>query len=74
MYCCWLLFELVFLYFFIIETKNRTLEETAALFDGDGAAQHLHSGAVADLSPSTEKDEKSSGSLHEHADIPTTHY
>ncbi|KAI0716664.1 general substrate transporter [Earliella scabrosa] len=34
-YCCWLAFETVFLYFFIVETKNRTLEETAALFDGD---------------------------------------
>jgi len=30
----WDLFELIFVYFFIIETRNRTLEETAALFDG----------------------------------------
>ncbi|KAG1751320.1 uncharacterized protein EDB91DRAFT_1078131 [Suillus paluster] len=29
-YIFWLCFELVFCYFFIIETKNRTLEETAA--------------------------------------------
>ena len=35
MYCCWLAFELVFLYLFIVETKNLSLEETAALFDGD---------------------------------------
>ena len=35
MYCCWLAFETVFVYLFIVETKNRTLEETAALFDGD---------------------------------------
>ncbi|TBU39804.1 hexose transporter [Dichomitus squalens] len=34
-YCCWLAFETVFLYFFVVETQNRTLEETAALFDGD---------------------------------------
>ncbi|KAI0738927.1 hexose transporter [Daedaleopsis nitida] len=34
-YCCWLVFETAFLYFFIIETKGRTLEETAALFDGE---------------------------------------
>ncbi|TFK44085.1 general substrate transporter [Crucibulum laeve] len=34
-YVFWLTFETVFVYFFIIETKNRTLEETAALFDGD---------------------------------------
>ncbi|PCH35297.1 hexose transporter [Wolfiporia cocos MD-104 SS10] len=34
-YDCWLAFQLVFLYFMIVETKNRTLEETAALFDGE---------------------------------------
>ncbi|OBZ67367.1 Lactose permease [Grifola frondosa] len=34
-YCCWLVFEFVFLYFFIVETKNHTLEETSALFDGE---------------------------------------
>lgn len=34
-YVFWLTFETVFVYFFIVETKNRTLEETAALFDGD---------------------------------------
>ncbi|KAF8893626.1 general substrate transporter [Infundibulicybe gibba] len=34
-YVFWLTFEATFVYFFIIETKNRTLEETAALFDGD---------------------------------------
>jgi MFS family permease len=34
-YCGWLIFELLFVIFFIVETKGRTLEETAALFDGD---------------------------------------
>ncbi|KAF5327749.1 hypothetical protein D9619_004841 [Psilocybe cf. subviscida] len=34
-YCGWLIIELVFIYFFIVETKGRTLEETAALFDGE---------------------------------------
>ncbi|GBE89812.1 Lactose permease [Sparassis crispa] len=34
-YCCWIAFEVVFLYFTVVETKNRTLEETAALFDGE---------------------------------------
>ncbi|PPQ98744.1 lactose permease [Panaeolus cyanescens] len=34
-YCGWLIFELLFIIFFIVETKGRTLEETAALFDGD---------------------------------------
>ncbi|KAG6839620.1 hypothetical protein H0H87_000390 [Tephrocybe sp. NHM501043] len=47
-YCCWLLFELVFLYFFLIETKNRTLEETAALFDGEEALENVMAHAVAD--------------------------
>lgn len=28
-YCAWIAFELVFVYFFIVETKGRTLEETA---------------------------------------------
>jgi MFS family permease len=34
-YIAWLSFELAFIYIFLVETKNRTLEETAALFDGD---------------------------------------
>jgi len=34
-YLIWLVFELVFVLRYVIETKNRTLEETAALFDGD---------------------------------------
>lgn len=33
-YCIWLVFETVVVYFFIVETKGKTLEETAALFDG----------------------------------------
>ena len=28
-YCVWLAFELVYVYLFVVETKNRTLEETA---------------------------------------------
>ncbi|KAJ8514113.1 hypothetical protein ONZ45_g8281 [Pleurotus djamor] len=38
-YCCWLLFELGFLYFFLVETKNRTLEESAGLFDGEAGVK-----------------------------------
>ena len=41
MYICWIAFELAFLYRYVIETKNRTLEETAALFDGEEATEHL---------------------------------
>ena len=41
MYVCWLAFEFVFLWFFIVETKNLTLEETAALFDGQDAINQI---------------------------------
>ena len=60
MYVCWLAFEVVFTYVYVIETKNvraaislscanpepnvrfqRTLEETAALFDGEDASDKL---------------------------------
>jgi len=34
-YCGWLGFELVFILLFVVETRGRTLEETAALFDGE---------------------------------------
>ena len=56
-YCCWVAFELVYCYLFIIETKGLSLEETAALFDGTadrlaGAGQHA---AQLPYSPSDEK-------------------
>ncbi|KAJ7064693.1 hexose transporter [Mycena amicta] len=37
----------IFLYFFVIETKNRTLEETAAIFDGDSATEKIVADAAA---------------------------
>ncbi|KAF8439056.1 hexose transporter [Boletus edulis BED1] len=40
-YVCWLACEFVFLWFFIVETKGRTLEETAALFDGEDAVNQI---------------------------------
>ncbi|GJJ09213.1 hypothetical protein Clacol_003435 [Clathrus columnatus] len=40
-YVCWLVFELAFVYLFIVETKDRTLEETGALFDGTDAVQDI---------------------------------
>jgi MFS family permease len=40
-YCGWLLMELLFVLRYIVETKGRTLEETAALFDGEKPQQDL---------------------------------
>ncbi|KAG6842308.1 hypothetical protein C0991_010596 [Blastosporella zonata] len=40
-YCGWLIIELVFVTVFVVETKGRTLEETAALFDGEQPAHDL---------------------------------
>jgi hypothetical protein len=36
-YCCWLCFELVYVWAFLVETRGLSLEETAALFDGEHA-------------------------------------
>ncbi|KAJ6479564.1 general substrate transporter [Mycena sanguinolenta] len=46
-YCVWLVCECVFLYFYLVETKNHTLEETAAIFDGDGATEKIVDSAAA---------------------------
>jgi MFS family permease len=37
-YCVWLVFELFIVWKFYVETKGRTLEELAEVFDGDQAA------------------------------------
>ncbi|KAF9239829.1 hexose transporter [Melanogaster broomeanus] len=46
-YVCWLAFEFVFLWAFLLETKNRSLEETAALFDGEEALERIAQKAAA---------------------------
>lgn len=64
-YVCWLLFELVFLYFTIIETKNLSLEETAVLFDGETVIEQIAGKAAHEIGDSptdTSIDEKGSGS------------
>ena len=74
-YCVWLTFELAFCYFFIVETKNLTLEETAALFDGDEASAAItekaarEAGVTHDIGLGT-PNEKDSASLHETAALP----
>ncbi|KAG8214167.1 general substrate transporter [Butyriboletus roseoflavus] len=56
-YLFWLCFELAFCYVFIIETKNRTLEETAALFDGDEGLSRITSNAAKHAGLTTIADE-----------------
>jgi hypothetical protein len=62
-YCVWLVCESIFLYFCwylseftfssadpridLVETKNHTLEETAAIFDGEGAIARIAGSAAA---------------------------
>ncbi|CAI7643805.1 MFS sugar transporter [Penicillium manginii] len=40
-YCCWLAFELVFIYFFFPETSGRTLEELSFLFEDKDKANEV---------------------------------
>ena len=60
-YCCWIAFEFVFLYIFIVETKNLSLEETAALFDGDDVRNAI-SNVATEVRHDDLTDEKGSGS------------
>ncbi|KAJ7264115.1 hexose transporter [Mycena haematopus] len=46
-YCVWLVVEGVFLWFYVVETKNRTLEETATLFDGEQLTEQIVQTAAA---------------------------
>jgi sugar porter (SP) family MFS transporter len=76
-YCVWIAFEFAFCYFFIIETKGLTLEETAALFDGENATQAIvgkaaeEAGVTHDIGMArTPTNEKESDSYHETATLP----
>ncbi|KAF8641454.1 hypothetical protein AX16_009966 [Volvariella volvacea WC 439] len=40
-YVAWLALETVFVFLYVVETKNRSLEETAALFDGEDKVAEL---------------------------------
>jgi len=66
-YCCWLAVECVFLYFYVVETKNLTLEETAALFDGEEATNEILGNGL----NAVDRNEKQSGSLDEKEVIET---
>ncbi|EMD33849.1 hypothetical protein CERSUDRAFT_117379 [Gelatoporia subvermispora B] len=64
-YCVWLVFELVFIYFFLVETRNKTLEETALIFDGDesvvsiwrkaASKAHIEGAPISDQASDSEK-------------------
>ncbi|KAJ6448269.1 hexose transporter [Mycena sanguinolenta] len=57
-YCIWLTVEAVILFLYVVETKNRTLEETAALFDVDQATQQIVHTAAANVDVTCDADEK----------------
>ena len=63
-YVCWLAFEGIYCYLFIVETKGLSLEETAALFDGDDATERIAQHAMqlsggADDSQESDKEKES---------------
>jgi hypothetical protein len=67
MYVCWLVFEVIFLFFTIVETKNLSLEETAVIFDGETAIERIAAKAAHEISDNPtevkeEMDEKGSDS------------
>ncbi|KAF8192364.1 hexose transporter [Mycena galopus ATCC 62051] len=61
-YCVWLLFESVFIFFYLIETKNRTLEETAAIFDGENVTDQIVISAAVQVGASYDDNEKATES------------
>ncbi|KDQ20220.1 hypothetical protein BOTBODRAFT_27639 [Botryobasidium botryosum FD-172 SS1] len=64
-YTCWNLVECVYIYFFAVETKGRTLEECAALFDDKDAADNLrYAGEDAAHAHEEKIDEKASSTDH----------
>ncbi|KAH7916624.1 general substrate transporter [Hygrophoropsis aurantiaca] len=66
-YLFWLCFEAVFIYIYVVETKNRTLEETAAIFDGDETVAQISGNAAITSGTGNEKMEVISKSEIEHA-------
>ncbi|KAI0055106.1 hexose transporter [Artomyces pyxidatus] len=69
-YCCWLAFEFAYCYVFVVETKGLSLEETAALFDGEEvvaqqiAARTAHA-LHGDVTPISIVDDKGSAKFTE---------
>ncbi|KAJ7176334.1 general substrate transporter [Mycena crocata] len=57
-YCVWLVCECIFLYFYMVETKNHTLEETAAIFDGEDIQEKIADSAAAHAGVAKDSDGK----------------
>lgn len=49
-YCCWLAFEVAFVYFMFPETFGRTLEELAFSKSSSSSTSHFSDGGFADMS------------------------
>ncbi|KAI0049191.1 hypothetical protein FA95DRAFT_1604582, partial [Auriscalpium vulgare] len=66
-YCVFLAFEFCYCYVFVVETRGLSLEETAALFDGDDVLQQRAAHALrhAQEGPSSPTDEKASAEYQE---------
>ncbi|KAJ5817487.1 MFS sugar transporter [Penicillium robsamsonii] len=54
-YCCWLVFEVVFIYFFFPETSGRTLEELSFLFEDKDKANEVAAAVYKQLDEDGEK-------------------
>ncbi|KAH7928915.1 general substrate transporter [Leucogyrophana mollusca] len=73
-YLFWLCFEAVYLWLYVVETRHRTLEETAAMFDGDDTVAQIAEKAAVTAGLPLEKtaesiDEKKSPSVEQIEDV-----
>ncbi|KAJ5964351.1 MFS sugar transporter [Penicillium vulpinum] len=60
-YCCWLVFEVIFIYFFFPETSGRTLEELSFLFEDKDKTNEVAAAVHKQLD---EDDEKKNVTAH----------
>ncbi|WVQ82793.1 hypothetical protein IAT38_004925 [Cryptococcus sp. DSM 104549] len=64
-YDVWIAFELVVVFFFFRETRGMSLEETAAIFDGEGAVQEIAAkGQAALAQPAVELEDTESKGVY----------
>lgn len=79
-YAVWIFIELGFVYVYVVETKGRSLEETAVLFDGEDAVEELAQRARAEADEAAraevaeDEDEKKAEPeivMHEHSRFAT---